>query len=136
MLGWRVWSILDYLFFPLIEKNLNLIMISENYNLVKHRSVSTFSYSIVNLIFVRILYWNFISRELLSHNDIVFNDNGTVSSIPKHPLVWDEEKSMGRREDDVFILPNIALLVSPFFYFKLWTSLSLFIFVMRLMMLL
>lgn len=51
-------------------------------------------------------------REVLSHNDVVFNNNGTVSSMPKHPLVWDEERSMGNSEDDMFVLPNIALLVS------------------------
>lgn len=54
----------------------------------------------------------FSNREMLSHGDVVFNDNGTVSSIPRHPLVWDEERSMGHKEDDLFILPNIALLVS------------------------
>lgn len=53
-----------------------------------------------------------IRREVLSHNDVKFNDNGTVSSIPKHPLIWDEERSMGNKEEDIFILPNIALLVS------------------------
>lgn len=54
------------------------------------------------------------SREILSHADVIFNNNGTVSSIPKHPLVWDEERSMGNREDDMFVLPNIALLVSVY----------------------
>lgn len=54
-------------------------------------------------------------REVLSHNDVVFNNNGTVSSMPKHPLVWDEERSMGNSEDDMFVLPNIALLVSVYF---------------------
>lgn len=41
----------------------------------------------------------------------MFNDNGTLSTVPKHPLVWDEELSKGS-EDDVLMLPNIALLVS------------------------
>lgn len=49
---------------------------------------------------------------MLSHSDVRFNNNGTVSTVPKHPLVWDEERSMGNKEEDVFILPNIALLVS------------------------
>lgn len=55
------------------------------------------------------------NRELLSHDEIVFNDNGTLSTIPHHPLVWNEEMSMGNREDDIFMLPNIALLVSGCF---------------------
>lgn len=52
------------------------------------------------------------SRELLSHENITFNSNGTVSTTPKHPLVWQEELSEGNSEDDELILPNIALLVS------------------------
>lgn len=53
---------------------------------------------------------------MLLHDEVVFNTNGTLSMVPKHPLVWNEELSMGNREDDVFMLPNIALLVS-FFHF-------------------
>lgn len=53
-----------------------------------------------------------LCRELLSHDEIVFNENGTLSTIPHHSLVWNEELSMGRREDDIFMMPNIALLVS------------------------
>jgi scavenger receptor class B, member 1 len=49
----------------------------------------------------------------MSHENITFNDNGTLSTIPHHPLEWREELSNGRSEDDVFYLPNIALLVSP-----------------------
>ncbi|KAJ8954143.1 hypothetical protein NQ318_005737 [Aromia moschata] len=48
--------------------------------------------------------------ELLTHENVTFNDNGTLTAIPKHPLVWVEEMSEGRREDDLVILPNIALL--------------------------
>jgi hypothetical protein len=48
----------------------------------------------------------------MSHENITFNDNGTLSAIPHHPLEWREELSGGRREDDIFYLPNIALLVS------------------------
>lgn len=51
-------------------------------------------------------------RELMSHDNITFNDNGTMNAIPKHPLVWVPELSEGRKEDDLLILPNIALLVS------------------------
>lgn len=41
-----------------------------------------------------------------------FNGNGTLTTEPKHPLVWNEELSLGNREDDMFMLPNIAMLVS------------------------
>lgn len=48
----------------------------------------------------------------MSHENVTFNSNGTLSAIPKHPLIWVPELSEGRREDDLLILPNIALLVS------------------------
>ena len=48
----------------------------------------------------------------MSHENITFNDNGTVSTIPHHPLEWREELSGSRSEDDMLYLPNIALLVS------------------------
>jgi len=51
-------------------------------------------------------------RELMSHGNITFNPNGTVSTIPSHPLEWQEKLSAGRSEDDILYLPNIALLVS------------------------
>lgn len=59
----------------------------------------------------------FFYRELLKHDQVVFNENGTVSTVPRHPLVWDEELSMGRKENDTFMLPNIALLVSLCYFF-------------------
>ncbi|XP_025830984.1 scavenger receptor class B member 1 isoform X2 [Agrilus planipennis] len=52
----------------------------------------------------------YVYKELMTHENITFNDNGTVSAIPKHPLVWVPELSEGRREDDILVLPNIALL--------------------------
>lgn len=54
--------------------------------------------------------------ELMSHENVTFNDNGTLTTIPHHPLEWREELSGGRSEDDVLYLPNIALLVSCNFY--------------------
>lgn len=53
-----------------------------------------------------------VSREMLTHENVTFNDNGTLTASPSHPLVWTPELSEGRREDDQLILPNIALLVS------------------------
>ena len=47
----------------------------------------------------------------MEHTGISFNDNGTLTTVPKHPLVWDPEHSAGK-EDDILVLPNIALLVS------------------------
>jgi len=47
----------------------------------------------------------------MEHTEVSFNDNGTLTTVPKHPLVWEPEQSAGK-EDDIFVLPNIALLVS------------------------
>lgn len=52
------------------------------------------------------------SRERFTHEKVVFNENGTMTSVPTHPLVWVPEMSEGRSENDTLILPNIALLVS------------------------
>lgn len=45
------------------------------------------------------------------HSNVTFNDNSTVTAIPLHPLTYIREKSVGA-EDDLLILPNIALFVS------------------------
>lgn len=50
----------------------------------------------------------------MAHENVTFNDNGTLSTTPHHPLEWREDQSGGRREDDILYLPNIALLVSFF----------------------
>lgn len=50
--------------------------------------------------------------ELMSHENITWNDNGTLSTIPHHPLEWRQDLSGNRSEDDILYLPNIALLVS------------------------
>ncbi|KAG7295692.1 hypothetical protein JYU34_021976 [Plutella xylostella] len=52
----------------------------------------------------------YVYKELLEHKVTKFNDNGTVSAIPKHPLQWVDELSEGRKEDDILYLPHIALL--------------------------
>ncbi|XP_074039819.1 scavenger receptor class B member 1 isoform X2 [Leptinotarsa decemlineata] len=52
----------------------------------------------------------YVYRELMAHENVTFNKNGTLTAVPKHPLEWVEELSMGRKEDDLLILPNIALL--------------------------
>lgn len=50
----------------------------------------------------------------MSHENINFNENGTVSTNPKHPLIWQEHLSSGRKEDDQFVMLNIAMLVRIF----------------------
>ncbi|XP_049824965.1 scavenger receptor class B member 1 isoform X2 [Aethina tumida] len=52
----------------------------------------------------------YVYKELMSHENVTFNANGTLSANPKHTLVWVPELSEGRREDDLVIMPNIALL--------------------------
>ncbi|CAH2101746.1 unnamed protein product [Euphydryas editha] len=52
----------------------------------------------------------YVYREALEHSEVTLNDNGTLSTIPLHPLIWEEELSEGNKEDDMVILPHIALL--------------------------
>lgn len=64
---------------------------------------------VANIISIKL--YKTIDREILQHDEVVFNSNGTVSAVPKHPLEWNAELSMGNKEDDMLMLPNIALLV-------------------------
>lgn len=48
----------------------------------------------------------------MTHENITFNDNNTMSTNPSHPLVWQEHLSEGHREDDEVVMLNIAMLVS------------------------
>ncbi|XP_062707779.1 lysosome membrane protein 2 isoform X2 [Aedes albopictus] len=52
----------------------------------------------------------YVYRELLSHENITFYSNGTLSTKPNHPLVFQAHLSEGHKEEDVFYVPNIALL--------------------------
>ncbi|XP_033223923.1 scavenger receptor class B member 1-like [Belonocnema kinseyi] len=51
----------------------------------------------------------YVYKELMEHGNVTFNDNGTLTAIPLHPLEYVPELSAGA-EDDLLILPNIALL--------------------------
>lgn len=48
----------------------------------------------------------------MTHENVTFNDNGTLTMSPQHPLVWVPELSEGNKEEDQLTLINIALLVS------------------------
>lgn len=50
----------------------------------------------------------YVYRETFEHSNVVFNDNGTLSTIPVHPLKFIPEMSNGT-EEDLVIMPNIAL---------------------------
>lgn len=50
-------------------------------------------------------------REAFEHTNVVFNDNYTLSTVPVHPLKYIPEMSNGT-EDDLVIMPNIAIFVS------------------------
>ncbi|XP_028172674.1 lysosome membrane protein 2-like [Ostrinia furnacalis] len=52
----------------------------------------------------------YVYKEALEHEVKTFNENGTLSAIPRHPLTWVEELSEGHKEDDILYLPHIALL--------------------------
>lgn len=51
----------------------------------------------------------------MEHSNITFNSNGTMTSVPRHPLKWVPEMSNGT-EEDILIVPNVALLVSQNIY--------------------
>ncbi|XP_024936691.1 scavenger receptor class B member 1 isoform X2 [Cephus cinctus] len=51
----------------------------------------------------------YVYRELMEHGNVTFNDNGTVTAVPLHPLTYIPEMSTGT-ESDMIIVPNIALL--------------------------
>ncbi|KAJ8706358.1 hypothetical protein PYW08_010984 [Mythimna loreyi] len=52
----------------------------------------------------------YVYKESLEHKVMKFNDNATLTAIPKHPLSWVEELSEGNQENDTLYLPHIALL--------------------------
>ncbi|KAJ2943334.1 hypothetical protein O0L34_g12141 [Tuta absoluta] len=52
----------------------------------------------------------YVYKESLEHQVLKFNENNTMSVVPKHPLTWVPELSDGHSEDDVLFLPHIALL--------------------------
>uniref|UniRef100_A0A1B6DV03 Scavenger receptor class B member 1 n=1 Tax=Clastoptera arizonana TaxID=38151 RepID=A0A1B6DV03_9HEMI len=51
----------------------------------------------------------YVYSEHMSHANVSFNSNNTMSSIPLHPLTYVPELSNGS-EDDLVIMPNIAML--------------------------
>ncbi|XP_050061505.1 scavenger receptor class B member 1-like isoform X2 [Aphis gossypii] len=51
----------------------------------------------------------YVYRENSEHKNVTFNNNDTLTMTPVFPLTWVPELNTGR-EDDVLILPNIALL--------------------------
>ncbi|XP_063220309.1 scavenger receptor class B member 1-like isoform X2 [Bacillus rossius redtenbacheri] len=52
----------------------------------------------------------YVYRENMEHKNVTFNDNGTLTMAPYHLLTWVPELSVNRSEDDILVLPNIALL--------------------------
>ncbi|KAG5320971.1 SCRB1 protein, partial [Pseudoatta argentina] len=50
----------------------------------------------------------YVYKEIFEHANVVFNDNGTLSATPMHPLKYIPEMSNGT-EEDLVIMPNIAL---------------------------
>ncbi|XP_054083569.1 scavenger receptor class B member 1 isoform X2 [Zeugodacus cucurbitae] len=52
----------------------------------------------------------YVYKEIMTHENITFNANNTMSTTPSHPLVWQEHLSEGRKEDDQVVMLNIAML--------------------------
>uniref|UniRef100_A0A1A9UH43 Uncharacterized protein n=1 Tax=Glossina austeni TaxID=7395 RepID=A0A1A9UH43_GLOAU len=53
----------------------------------------------------------YVYRELFTHENVTFNANDTMSTLPRHPLVWQEHLSEGNKEDDPVVMLNIAMLI-------------------------
>ncbi|XP_023158609.1 scavenger receptor class B member 1 isoform X2 [Ceratitis capitata] len=52
----------------------------------------------------------YVYKEIMTHENITFNANNTMSTTPSHPLVWQEHMSEGNKEDDQVVMLNIAML--------------------------
>ncbi|XP_053961153.1 scavenger receptor class B member 1 isoform X1 [Anastrepha ludens] len=52
----------------------------------------------------------YVYKEIMTHENITFNANNTMSTTPSHPLVWQEHMSEGHKEDDEVVMLNIAML--------------------------
>nr|XP_014102705.1 scavenger receptor class B member 1 isoform X2 [Bactrocera oleae]XP_036226453.1 scavenger receptor class B member 1 isoform X2 [Bactrocera oleae] len=52
----------------------------------------------------------YVYKEIMTHENITFNANNTMSTKPSHPLVWQEHLSEGHKEDDQVVMLNIAML--------------------------
>nr|XP_013100075.1 unnamed protein product [Stomoxys calcitrans] len=51
----------------------------------------------------------YVYKEIMTHENVTFNENNTMSTNPSHPLVYQEHLSVGREDDEVVML-NIAML--------------------------
>ncbi|XP_043947113.1 scavenger receptor class B member 1 isoform X1 [Drosophila biarmipes] len=52
----------------------------------------------------------YVYKEIMTHENVTFNTNNTMSSTPSHPLVWQAQLSGGYHEDDEVVMLNIAML--------------------------
>lgn len=53
-------------------------------------------------------------REILENTESVFNDNGTLSFIPRRELKFIREMSVGDPKEQYVHVPNVPLLVSSY----------------------
>jgi len=58
----------------------------------------------------------FIFRELLEHNNITFNDNGTMTYFPNRSIIYVPEMSKNDPKKDMVRVPNVPILVSRINY--------------------
>lgn len=59
----------------------------------------------------------FTYREILTHHNITFNPNGTMSYVPHREVIFVPEKSFGDPKDLIIIVPNIPMLVCSYIIF-------------------
>lgn len=51
-------------------------------------------------------------REFLINNNVTFNDNGTVTYMPRRSILFNSAMSVGDPKKDFIQVPNVPMLVS------------------------
>lgn len=93
---------LDHIFLGTYFKNSLFVQVD-----IETKSFFFLEINVVKLVIIKFTFY----REYSEHAEIEFNTNGTVTGSPKQPLEFVPELSVGT-EEDIFFLPNVALLVS------------------------
>jgi len=63
------------------------------------------------------MYLKYVFREYIVNDNITFNDNNTMSYIPRRTVVYIPEMSVGDPMEDIVNVPNVPYLVSTINYY-------------------
>jgi len=63
------------------------------------------------------MYLKYVFREYIVNDNITFNDNNTMSYIPRRTVVYVPEMSVGDPMEDIVNVPNVPYLVSTINYY-------------------